>query len=144
MQDLTSANSNDLGSARWSKRLKRYFRGLSSGQKMVFALNSTVVAFGLFFQALFLSTYDWVFLFDIYLISKQTLIWISHSIYLLLVICPVAVLLTQVIKGKISLHRANKSYLIVLLLIAPLLVMLLWFAIGAFPLLDIVFNPRKL
>ena len=144
MQGLTPNELSDLGASHWSERLKRYLRGLSSGQKVVLTLNCAVVVVGLCFQALFLGTYDWVFLFDMYLLTKQTLIWTSHALYLLLVVCPVAVLLARVKKGKISLERANKSYLILLLSVAPLLVMLLWFVLGASPLIDVALNPRKL
>jgi hypothetical protein len=104
MEGLTPNELSELGASRWSERLKQYLRGLSSGQKVVLALNSAVVVVGLCFQALFLSTYDWVFLFDMYLLKKQTLIWTSHALYLLLVVCPVAVLLARVKKGKISLE----------------------------------------
>jgi hypothetical protein len=144
MQDLTPNDSNDLGSASWPERLQRYFRGLSGSQKVVFALNSTVVAIGLCFQVSFFSEYSWVFLFEPYFMREQPLAWFAQLLHLVLVVCPAGVLFAGIANRKIPLESIKKSYAIVLLSVAPLVVSVLLFVLQAWPLIDIALNPRKL
>jgi hypothetical protein len=147
MQDLTRSDSNDLGTAgaaRRSERLKRYLRDLSDGQKVVFALNSTVVVIGLCFQVSFFSDYSWAFLFEPYFMREQPLAWFTHLLHLVLVVCPAGVLIAGIANRKIPLESIKKSYAIVLLSVAPLVVSVLFFVLQAWPLIDIALNPRKL
>jgi hypothetical protein len=110
----------------------------------MFVLNLAVVLGGFCFQGLFLSTYTWSTILSLFQLTQQTAYWFFEAICFSVVLLPTAVLLILLLRRKISLERANKSYLIVLLSIAPFLALLLWFVIGALPLIDIALNPRKL
>ena len=145
--DLTRSNSNDLGAAGADhrlKRLKQYLRELSGGQKVVFALNFAVLVIGLYFQVSFFNEYSWAFLFEAYFIREQPLAWFAHLLHLVLVICPAGVLLAGIANRKIPLESIKKSYVIVLLSVAPLVVSVLFFVLQEWPLIDIALNPRKL